>query len=264
MPTASINGVSIHYSLAGADAAPPVVLLHGFPLNGEMWRPQVEALSSRWRVTVPDFRGFGRSGETGPFSIEQLADDTRELARQLGLEKFVLVGLSMGGYVAFAYARKYATTLRGLVLLDTKAEGDSEEVRKNRERMIAIVKERGSKPISDAMLGKLVPPEVIEHRPALAKELRTMMEGTRPKTIEYALGAMRDRPDQTSTLSGINVPTLVIVGEKDAITPPDVTGAMATKIPAAQHVIIKGAGHMSNMEQPAQVNEALVRFLEKV
>src|SRR5437762_2508329 len=111
MPTASINGVSIHYAESGNADAPPLVLLHGFPLNGAMWGPQVEAFASRWRVIVPDFRGFGQSGETGPFSIEQLADDTHGLIEKLGLRKVVLAGLSMGGYVAFAYAKKYLATL---------------------------------------------------------------------------------------------------------------------------------------------------------
>jgi pimeloyl-ACP methyl ester carboxylesterase len=261
MPTLTINGATMSYAQHGDEHAPAVVLLHGFPLNGRMWRPQVEALAGRYRVIVPDFRGFGASGETGPFSIEQLADDVYALAQSLKLGAFVLVGLSMGGYVAIAYAKKYPATLRGLILLDTKAEADTPETKAGRDKSIATVREKGASAIADAMLPRLVPPEVIEHRPALARELRQMMEGTRVSTIEHALAAMRDRPDTSDALPSFAMPALVIVGEKDGITPPDVTGAMAARIPRATHVVIAGAGHMSNMEQPAQVNGAMESFV---
>lgn len=261
MPIANVNRNAMHYVDKGDGAAGTIVLLHGFPLNGAMWKPQVEVLSAKWRVIAPDFRGFGESAETGPFSIEGLADDVHALAKELGLHKFFLAGLSMGGYVALAYVKKYAATLRGLMLLDTKAEPDTAEGKINRDRMIAIVKERGAKPIADAMLPKLVPAEVIEHRPQLVRELRQMMEQTRPETIAHALAAMRDRPDRTEELEKIEVPTLAIVGEKDSITPPQVMKAMAQKIPGAELRVIVGAGHMSNMEQASQVNGIMEQFV---
>lgn len=261
MPTANVNGNAMHYVDRGDGTAETIVLLHGFPLSGAMWRQQVEGLPAKWRVIVPDFRGFGESAETGAFSIEGLAEDVHALATELGLHRFFLAGLSMGGYVALAYVKKYAMTLRGLILLDTKAEPDTAEGKVNRNRMIAIVNELGAKPIADAMLPKLVPAEVIEHRPALVRELRGMMEGTRPKTIARALAAMRDRPDRTEELAKIEVPTLCIVGEKDSITPPGVMEAMARRIAGAVVKVITGAGHMSNMEQPSQVNGALEQFM---
>jgi 3-oxoadipate enol-lactonase len=215
-------------------------------------------------VVVPDFRGFGQSPETSPFSIEQLADDTHGLVEKLGLGKIVLCGLSMGGYVALAYAKKYAQTLRGLILLDTTAQADTEDKKQNRDRMIAIAQERGSKPIADAMLGKLIPEETARSRPQLARMLRDMMEGTRPETIAHALAAMRDRPDQTSMLGQIKAPTLIGVGDQDAITPPDVARAMHAKIPGSQLRIFIGSGHMSPMEQTEQVNAAIAEFLSKL
>jgi pimeloyl-ACP methyl ester carboxylesterase len=261
MPTANVNGNAMHYVDQGDGAAGTVVLLHGFPLDSGMWTPQIEALAAKRRIIAPDFRGFGQSAQTGAFTIEGLADDIHGLAKELGLQKFFLAGLSMGGYVALAYVKKYAATLKGLILLDTKAEPDTAEGKINRDRMIAIVNERGAKPIADAMLPKLMPAEVIEHRPQLVKELREMMEGTRPETIAQALAAMRDRPDRTAELEKIEVPTLVIVGEKDAITPPEVMRAMAEKIPGAVVKEIVGAGHMSNMEQASQVNGAMEEFM---
>jgi 3-oxoadipate enol-lactonase len=238
-----------------------VVLLHAFPLHGGMWRAQREALSAEWQVVVPAFRGFGKSAETGPFSIEDLADDIHAIVEKLGVGKIVLAGLSMGGYVALAYAKKYPETLRGLVLLDTKAEGDPPQGKADRDRMIAIANERGSKPIADAMLGKLIPAETAQSRPQLARELREMMESTRPQTIAHALAAMRDRPDQTGMLASIKAPTLIGVGDQDAITPPETARAMHEKIPDSQLRIFTGSGHMSAMEQAEQVNAAMRGFL---
>jgi 3-oxoadipate enol-lactonase len=261
MANVSVNGVSLFYDERGAKDAHPLVLLHGFPLDGRMWKAQAEALSDRWRVIAPDFRGFGRSSETGPFTIEQLADDVHALVERLRLGKFVLAGLSMGGYVALAYARKFPQTLRRLMLVDTKAAADTPEAKEGREKMIALVKEIGAKAIADAMLPKLIPEEAIRSRPALVRALRGMMEGTWAETIAHALAAMRDRADQTEFLSSISVPTLILVGEKDAITPPDVARGMQEKIAGSQLKIITGAGHMSPMEQPGQVNSAMAQFL---
>jgi 3-oxoadipate enol-lactonase len=256
--------MTLHVDVMGRATKGALVLLHGFPLHGGMWQGQRETLSAHWQVVVPDFRGFGQSPETGPFSIEQLADDTHALVEKLGLGQIVLCGLSMGGYVALAYAKKYAQSLRGLILLDTTAQADTDDKRQNRDRMIAIAKERGSKPIADAMLGKLIPEETARNRPQLAKTLRDMMEGTRPETIVHALAAMRDRPDQIGMLGQIQTPTLIGVGDQDAITPPDVARAMHAKIPGSQLRIFIGSGHMSPMEQTEQVNAAIAEFLSKL
>lgn len=256
---------TLHVDVTGRPTKGTLVLLHGFPLHGGMWQAQREALASAaggWQVIVPDQRGFGRSAEAGPFTIEQLADDVHDaIVQERGLGKIVLAGLSMGGYVALAYAKKYAQTLRGLILLDTKAAGDDAEGKVNRDRMIVIAKEKGSKPIADAML---IPEETAQNRPQLAKMLRDMMESIRPQTIVHALAAMRDRPDQTGMLGQIVVPTLIGVGDQDVITPPDVARGMHERIPGSQLRIFIGSGHMSPMEQPEQVNSAIAEFLSKL
>jgi 3-oxoadipate enol-lactonase len=264
MPTATIQGVTTHYLEKGEPHASVIVLLHGFPLSSMMWAAQIDALAERWRVVAPDFRGFGQSGGDGPASIEQLADDAHQLARSLKVPggRFVLAGLSMGGYVAIAYARKYPQTLRGLILLDTKAEPDDAEGKANRDRMISIVNEKGVKPIADAMLGKLIPEEAARNRPQLVRQLRQMMESTPPQAIAGALAAMRDRPDQTAALGSIAVPTLIVVGDQDAVTPPEVARQMQQKIPGSRLKLITASGHMSPMEQPAQVNAAMEQFLK--
>ena len=262
MPTQTTDGATLFFTDQGS--GPSLVLTHGFPLDSRMWNAQAAELSNRYRVICPDLRGFGQSKSESPFTIESLADDLHALLTKIEAVPTVLAGLSMGGYVALAYARKYGNDLRGLILVDTKADADTGEGKANRDKMVAQVRESGSKAIADAMLPRLVAPDVPRTRPQLAKELRSMMESCPPKTIEHALLAMRDRPDQTASLGSVSVPTLIIVGDTDAITPPSVAQSMHDRIPASQLAIIRGAGHMTPMEQPAQVNQAIRQFMETV
>ena len=263
--TQSVNGATLSYDERGPGGADvPVVLLHGFPLDARMWEAQSQALGDAGhRVVAPDLRGFGRSRADTPFTIESLADDVHALLSAIGALPCVLAGLSMGGYVALAYAGKYPDDLRGLVLVDTKAEADTEEGRQGRQKMIDLVRKDGSKAVADLMMPKMLAAESAA-RPQLAGSLRAMMESCPPKTIEHALAAMRDRPDRVGELGSIKVPALVIVGDADAITPPAVAESMAKKIPGADLVTIRGAGHMSPMEQPESVTGALQTFLEKL
>jgi pimeloyl-ACP methyl ester carboxylesterase len=258
MPERDIDGAKFYYteqgSAAGGQGAakPPLVLVHGFPLDSRMWEAQVAALAPARRVVAPDLRGVGRSRTDEPFTIESQGDSLRAL----------LAGLSMGGYVALAYAKKYPGDLRGLILVDTKAEADTAEGKQARDKMIDLARKEGSKAVADQMMPKMLAKDAAEQRPQAASALRRIMESCPPATIANALAAMRDRPDRSGELSSINVPTLVLVGDGDAITPPDVAESMAQKIPGARLVVIRGAGHMSPMEQPEQVNRAMRGFLD--
>jgi len=263
MPTATLNGASIHFRDKGKGM--PVLLLHGFPLSHRMWDAQVDALAVNDRAIAPDFRGFGQStNPEGAFTIEKLADDVHALVQHLGLGAFVLGGLSMGGYVALAYAAKYPATLRGLMLFDTKAEGDSDEARQTRDKMIELTRRQGARPVATTMLGKLIPESSAEGRPQLVRDLKQMMESTNPETIAHALAAMRDRPDYTSTLGRIAVPTLIVVGEEDAITPPEVMTLLHEQIPQSVMQTIPSSGHMTPMEQPQLVTHAIEGYLGEV
>jgi pimeloyl-ACP methyl ester carboxylesterase len=273
MASVDVRGGAIHYAERNAGRADGLVLLHAFPVHGGMWREVMEGVPATWRGIVQDFRGFGAStvaggsggaGEAGAFTIEDLAEDVRGVVEQLGLGRVVVAGLSMGGYVALAFARKYPELLRGLILLDTKAGADTAEGKANRDRMIAIAREKGAGPIAQAMLGKMIPAETAAHRPHLAQELVEMMEGTRAETIAAALSAMRDRPDRTEELAAITVPTLVGVGDQDEITPVEVAREMAAKIPGARLKVFTGSGHLSAMEQPSQVAAAVTEFLARI
>jgi pimeloyl-ACP methyl ester carboxylesterase len=239
----------------------PVVFLHGFPLDRRMWAAQAAELSDHYRVIAPDLRGFGQSRRSDPFTIESLADDTHLFLEQLAANPCVLVGLSMGGYVALAYASKYPDDLRGLILVDTKAEADTPQAREGRAKMIDLARASGAGAVAEQMLPKMLSGGTQKTRPEVVKTLRSMMTDCSPQTIEYALAAMRDRPDRSGELAGIKVPTLVIVGDADAITPPDVAERMHKAIPGSTLEVVRGAGHMSPMEQPEQVNRAIERFL---
>ena len=237
-----------------------LVLLHGFPVDRRMWQAQYDALSDQYRVIAPDFKGFGKSKSTEPFTIESMADEVHQLIATTG--PAVVAGLSMGGYVALAYARKYGPSLRGLMLVDTKADSDSEEAKAGRAKMIELVQTKGAVAIGDAMQPKLLGVDTVKNRPAIVKRLREMTDHCSPLTIEHALVALRDRPDQTSFLPTISTPTLIIVGDADSITPPAVAEGMNRLIKGSQLAIIRGTGHMAPMEQPEQVTAVMRRFLQ--
>jgi pimeloyl-ACP methyl ester carboxylesterase len=268
MPERDTHGAKIHYAEQGSAAGgrgaanPPLVLVHGFPLDSRMWEAQVAALAPVRRVVAPDLRGFGRSRSDAPFTLESLADDLHALLSAVGALPCVLAGLSMGGYVALAYVKKYPADLRGLILVDTKAEADTAEGKQGRDKMIDLACTQGAKAVADQMMPKMLARDAAGQRPPTAGALQQIMESCPATTMANALAAMRDRPDRSGELSAIRIPTLVLVGDADAITPPDVAESMAQKIPGARLVVIRGAGHMSPMEQPEQVNRAMRAFLD--
>ena len=262
MPSIDIDGTRFNYSERGAGV--PLVLVHGFPLDNRVWDDQVAGLSDRFRVIAPDLRGFGQTKSEEPFSMGSLAEDLHRLLTKLNALPCVMAGLSMGGYVALAYDAKYATDLKGLILVDTRAEADTAEGKQGREKMICTVREFGSEAVANAMMPKMLAPDPEQCRPALLKKLRGIMEACPAKTIEHALVAMRDRRDCRDRLASIAVPTLIVVGEHDAITPVNVSEFMNREIPKSKLVVVKGAGHMSPMEQAEQVNRAVRGFVESI
>jgi pimeloyl-ACP methyl ester carboxylesterase len=259
MPEKSVNGTTLFYEERGSGL--PVVLMHGFPLDGRIWTAQLDALSKQYRVIVPDLRGFGRSKSNTPFTMKSLAEDICSLLRSIGAIPCVLGGFSMGGYAALAFAKEYQSDLRGLMLIDTRAEADTAEGKTGRQKMIDLARTSGSKAVADQMMPKMLAPATAKNQPAVAQQLQQIMETASALTIEHALAAMRDRDDQTAFLPSIAVPTLIVVGQEDAITPPKMAEAMNQQIPRSNLVIIPDAGHMSPMEKPQEVTRAMQDFL---
>lgn len=258
---ATLNGIRLAWDDQGQGT--PVVLLHGFPFTRWMWRPQVAALSRGHRVITPDFRGFGESGGLIE-SLEQLAADVHALVERLGLSRFVLGGFSMGGYVAFRFIARHADRLSGLMLLDTRPEADTEEGKQRRYAGIERIRTEGPNGFLDDFTKLVVSPRTAESRPEVLADVRRLMEDARPDALAGGLRAMAERPDSTPLLSTISVPTLVLVGEDDKATPVESSRKMAVAIPGTDLVIIPGAGHVSNIEQPDAFNAALVMFLRRI
>ncbi len=258
----TVNGNTFGYDDAGSGL--PVVFLHGFPHDRTLWAQQRSALAPMVRCIAPDLRGFGVSGAHGPYSMDQYADDVMALLDTLDIGPAVICGLSMGGYVAMALWRRHAAKVRGMVLCDTKATADSDAARANRDRLIQLALTDGVTAVADELLPGMIGKGTRRRQPALAAELQAMMSRQSIAGIVGALGALRDRPDSHETLRSITVPTLVLVGEEDALTPPSDAQAMLDALPkdaAARMEIIAGAGHVSCLERPAAVTHALAEFL---
>jgi pimeloyl-ACP methyl ester carboxylesterase len=258
-----IDGHEIEYDVRGR--GPAVLLLHAFPLGLSMWDPQVEALAATHRVVRLDARGFGASpaDEVTPLAMERIADDAAGLLDQLWIEEATVHGCSMGGYAAFAFARRHPRLVAGLVLQDTRAGADTPEARLNRATLAAKVLAEGSQAAVEAFLPKLLGETSHRERPALVARLKERILAASPRAIANALHGLAARADSRTMLPKIAVPTLVFVGEEDVLTPPDEAKAMAAAIPGARLEVIPRAGHLANLENPDAVNAVLRAFLSR-
>ena len=246
-------------------SGPTLLLIHGFPLNSNLWEAQIDDLGDTARLLAPDLRGHGLS-EAGdePYSMTMMADDCMGLLDALGVqEPVVLCGHSMGGYVAFEFYRRFPRWVSALVLVSTRAGADSAEARANRDAMARLVREEGPEAIADEMVPSLLAPEN-SNDDELVDFVTDMIESTSTEGIVGALEAMKARPDSTPLLSQIRVPTLIVHGENDQIVDLQEAVAMRDAIPDADLVIIADAGHLPNLEQPVAFNEALWDFLDRL
>lgn len=253
-------------SAPASPSLPVMVLVHAFPLAAGMWEPQLRAAPEGWRLLALDLRGFGGSTEADASnpSIADYATDVIDLVRELGIARAVIGGLSLGGYVAFALLRQDPGLVRGLVLADTRAPADSTEARANRRSMLALVDREGSSGVARDLPSVLLGPTSQEHRPDLEASVRRIIKQQSPSAIRSAIVRLMERPDSTPVLASINVPTLVLVGDEDTIAPADEARRMAAAIPAAELVVIAGAGHLSNLEQPEQFTAAVEAYLSRL
>ena len=260
---AEINGIRLAYSDTGT--GPPVVLLvHGFPLNRSMWDPQLGMLRQRARVIAPDLRGFGASeaGPPGPLTMSQHADDLAALLDHVRVQApVVYCGLSMGGYIAFPFWQRHRQRVAAFVLADTRATADRPEERQNRLAMAEDTERTGSsQPVLDLLMPRLLAPTLWPGAPT--RELvRGMLASAPLQGVAEGARGVAARPEMLDLLPSIDVPTLVIVGEHDLITPPQQAELMVERLPNARLEVIPQAGHMANIENPDAFNEALVRFL---
>lgn len=256
------------YSMTYLDscARPVLLLIHGFPMDSLMWQIQLEDLGDMARVVAPDLRGFGGSPATlSPYSMGMFADDCASLLDYLAISRPVVVGgLSMGGYVALEFYRRYPLRVAGLILASTRAAADSPEAQLSRDKLAARVRQRGVSAVVEALLPKLFAPAMHRRHAETVEFVRQMMLAGSVEGVVGALMAMKERPSSLPTLPTIAVPTLVIHGNQDAVVPLAEAQAMAAAIPDARLKILRGVGHMSNLEEPDAFSDAVADFLDEL
>lgn len=247
----------------------PILFIHGYPLTNAMWQPQIEEFADLAMVIAPDLRCHGESlceidSDLGhyPLTMELFADDCMFLLDYLGINQpVVLCGLSMGGYVSFAFYKKFPERVAGLVLVATKAGPDTSETRSSRASAIQQVREYGIGSVADSMPAKLLSPNTIETRPEIVTQVREIILRNSPYAIIGDQLGMMKREDSTNVLSNIRVPTLILAGEDDVIIPRKETLEMHSAISGARLVILPEAGHLQNLEQSTQFNIELKDFI---
>lgn len=257
-----VNGISMAVDVEGD--GPAVLFIHGFPFDRTMWRHLVAGLNG-WTRIAPDLRGMGLSDASrSGYSIRRYADDLVELMKVLGVERAVVCGLSMGGYVAFELWRRYRDRISGLILANTRSAADTPEARTGRDQMIELVEREGPAALPPKLVPKLFGPSSLEAMPRVVEHVRTMILETPQAGIVGALTAMRDREDATPLLETIDVPTLVIAGGDDQIIPAEESREWAARIRNARLLEIPEAGHLTPLEQPIAVLREIREFLGRM
>ncbi|CAL9510725.1 AB hydrolase superfamily protein YdjP [Streptomyces sp. enrichment culture] len=254
------------YEDKGTDTASatgvPLVLVHGHPFDHTMWAPQIEAFAPSRRVVAPDLRGYGASPVVpGVTPLSAFAEDIEALLDELGVDTFVLAGLSMGGQIAMECCARFGDRVRGLVLADTFAEPETPEGRRARNTMADRLLREGMRGYADEVLHKMVAPYA---DPAVQSHVHGMMTATPPEGAAAALRGRAERPDYRPVLARVTVPALVVVGEDDEYTPVPVAESLHALLPDSTLRVVKGAAHMPNLERPAEFNEALAAFLARI
>lgn len=255
--------MKLHFREQGAGL--PLVLIHGFPLDHTLWLPQLHGLSDVARVIAPDLRGFGNSpAARGTVTMEQHARDVGQLMDRLGIERAVIGGLSMGGYVALAFAELFPERLAGLVLCNTRAVADGEPARKTRETVARRAIEEGMAALAPIMVHPLLADVTRKARPDLTGHLEAMIGRQDPAGVAASSRGMAIRPDRTPLLGQVQVPALVITGSSDTLIAPAESEAMTARLPKGQLVSIPDVGHLSCLEAPEAFNRAVHGLLGQV
>ncbi len=261
MATCRIRNTDWHYSQQGQGI--PLVLIHGFPLDQRIWKHQLTGLSDCCRVIAVDLKGFGKSACTEVFTMESMADELHQLLQQIGALPCVIGGLSMGGYIALAFAEKFAGDLKGFILVDSKTEADPQAAKENRQKLADLAMQGGAGPVAAQMMPKMLAASTLGEKPDVVKTLQEIMESAAPLTIANACYAMRDRPDRTALLSTFTFPSLIVLGESDALIPVSMGEAMKQRMPKGELAVITKAGHMPPLEQPEVFNDVVRQFISR-
>jgi len=260
-----VNDINVSYNDEGPKKAPVIIFIHGFPLNKSMWDKQSEKLKDSYRVIAYDIRGHGDT-DLGAidFSIDLFAQDLIDFMDALKIEKTMLCGLSMGGYIALNAIDKHPNRFSALILSDTNCTADSSEAKENRIKTIEGIKENGVKKLADGLIPKLFAPESFKTYSEGIAVVKELIVKTPKQSLYNSLHAMANRKETCSKLPEIKIPVLIIVGKEDKITPPEAANAMHEKIKDSSLQIIPNAGHLSNLENQEDFNNQLKKFIDTI
>ncbi len=256
--------MNLAFSESGKPKPLSLILVHAFPLNGAMWKHQLKDLQDVLHVIAPDLPGFGRSKplEEAP-GVDGYAKALIQFMDAKGIASAIFGGCSMGGYILFELWRQAPERVTGLILCDTRAEADTPEAREKRLNTIEDVRNQGTDSLAASTIPNLLSPKTVETREDIVAEVIEMIQANSPVGIIHALQSLASRPDSTATLPEIKVPTLMLVGIEDVLTPPSLAKTMQAAIPHASLEVIPEAGHLSPFENPAAANQAIRKFIKK-
>ncbi len=264
----TINNCLTRYIDVGSQTATPIIFIHGFPFSHKMWNfpgGQIDALSATNRVVAYDIRGHGESEVgSGHYSIELFVDDLFALMDHLNIPKAIICGLSMGGYIALRAVERNPERVLGLILCDTRSEADGNEAKIRRANGIKFIQTNGMKFYAQDYVKIVFAHSSFESHSDAIKTIQSIVERTAPTSIYSTLLALAARTDTTTNLPNIKCPTLILVGEKDNVTPVGASQAMKENISGSEMFVIPNAAHISNMENPVEFNKYLVEFVAKI
>lgn len=269
----TVGHKQISYLISEPSAPPPrqhplrtVVFLHAFPLQATMWEPNLGAIPDGWRAVAPDFRGFGKSPlpDSGTPRMSEFAGDVIDVLDRLEVTEAAIIGCSMGGYVLFEMLKSAPRYISAVGLVSTRAGADSDEGKKNREKMIDQVDSEGVDAIAAQMVPKLLGAKTQRERPDLMKHVRNLITANTGDGIKTAIQAMMERGDSTPLLGRLKVPTLIVAGVEDTLIPPTEAEAMHRAVPVSKCRVMPFVGHLPNLEQPAAFDGFLWPFLQKL
>ena len=241
----------------------PLLLIHGFPHDRSLWRPQFDGLKDQARMIAPDLSDFGASGTAlETMNMDDYATDLKALLDKLEIKQAVICGLSMGGYIALAFLSRYPDAVKGLILCNTKAGADDEKAREGRLETAAKVHDKGMAALAEGMLPKMLTAATIATQPNVSAAVKDMMARQPPDGVVAALQGMAARPDRTRMLARITVPTLIITGSADTAIPPSESKVLADAILGSKLLVIPDVGHLSNVEAPEAFNAAVRDFVD--
>ena len=263
--TITVNNLTVSYIDEGQTSSPKIIFIHGFPFNKSMWGKQIEILKENYRVIAYDIRGHGNTDAGSDiFSIELFVNDLLGLMDTLNIDKSILCGLSMGGYIALNAIENYPERFNALLLCDTNCSEDTPETKEKRMKTIQSIKENGLEQYAKESLKKLFAPISFSKHIEEIAVVKEMIMKTSEQSLFKTLHALAERKETCTRLHQINVPVLIMVGEKDEITPPEVAMLMHAKIKGSTIYIINHAGHLSNMENSVEFNNQLTGFLSLI